>query len=84
MFSNFKVFKTQARRVFENINVKRTAARELMNLEQKKAALIYAVCFQKVLFNLNWDNTALVKQFYRGLKKVVKNNIAREEWSTIL
>ena len=43
MFSNFKVFKIYVRRVFKDINTERTVTRELINLEQKKAALIYAV-----------------------------------------
>ena len=43
MFINFEVFKTHVRRVFEDIDTERTAARELINLEQKKATLIYAV-----------------------------------------
>ena len=33
MFNNFKVFKTQVRRVFENINAERTVARELINFK---------------------------------------------------
>ena len=33
MFSNFKVFKIYVRRVFEDIDTERTAARELMNLK---------------------------------------------------
>ena len=33
MFTDFKVFKTYIRRVFENINTERTVARELINLE---------------------------------------------------
>ena len=43
MFTNFKVFKTHARRVFEDINAKRTVTRELMNLKQKKAASMYVI-----------------------------------------
>ena len=43
MFINFKIFKIYIRRVFKNINTERTVMRELMNLEQKKAALIYVV-----------------------------------------
>ena len=43
MFIDFKVFKTYARRVFKNINIKRTVIRKLINFKQKKAALIYAV-----------------------------------------
>ena len=41
MFIDFKVFKTHARRVFENINTKRTIVRKLINLKQKRAASIY-------------------------------------------
>ena len=33
MFTNFKVFKTYARRVFRDINAERTTARKLINLE---------------------------------------------------
>ena len=43
MFTDFKIFKIHVRRVFEDINTKRTAVRELINLEQKKAALIYMI-----------------------------------------
>ena len=43
MFTNFKMFKIHVRRIFKDINTKRTVARELINLEQKKSTLIYAV-----------------------------------------
>ena len=33
MFTDFKVFKTHARRVFEDINTERTITRELINLK---------------------------------------------------
>ena len=81
---NFKMFKIHVRRVFEDIDTERTVTRELINLKQKKAALIYIVWFQRVLFNLSWENTAFIEQFYRSLKNIVKNDIAREEWSMIL
>ena len=53
MFSNFKVFKTHVKRVFKDINTKRTAERELINLKQKEAILIYTAQFQEILFNLS-------------------------------
>ena len=53
MFINFKTFKIHARRVFEDINTERTVTRELMNLEQKRAASMYVAQFQKVSFNLS-------------------------------
>ena len=40
---NFKVFKTHVRRIFEDIDAERTVIRELMNLEQKRTALIYVI-----------------------------------------
>ena len=43
MFSNFKVFKIHARKVFKDINAERTIVRELMNLKQKKVASIYVI-----------------------------------------
>ena len=73
------MFKIHTRRIFEDIDIKRTVTRELINLEQKRVALIYIVWFQRVLFNLSWEDTALAEQFYRDLKNIVKNNIAREE-----
>ena len=84
MFTNFKTFKIYTRRVFEDINAERTVTRELINLKQKRVALMYMTWFQRVLFNLSWENTVLAEQFYRSLKNVVKNDIAREEWSTTL
>ena len=53
MFMNFEVFKIHARRIFKDIDTKRTAARKLINLEQKRTASIYIVQFQEVLFNLS-------------------------------
>ena len=41
MFTNFETFKIHARRVFEDIDAERTAARELINLKQKRAASMY-------------------------------------------
>ena len=40
---NFKTFKIHVRRMFEDIDAERTAARKLINLEQKRAALMYTV-----------------------------------------
>ena len=84
MFTNFEMFKIHVRRVFGDINTERTVAWKLMNLEQKGAASMYAAQFQGVLSNLSWRNTALAEQFYRSLKDVVKDDIARGEWPMTL
>ena len=76
---NFETFKIHVRRVFEDIDVERTVTRKLINLKQKKVTLMYAAQFQKVSFNLSCEDAALAEQFYRDLKNIVKNDIAREE-----
>ena len=43
MFINFETFKIHARRMFEDINAERTAARELINLKQKRVTSMYIV-----------------------------------------
>ena len=43
MFTNFKTFNIHVKRVFKDIDIERTVVRELINLEQKKVALIYIV-----------------------------------------
>ena len=53
MFINFKIFKIHVRRVFKDINTKRTVVRKLINLKQKRVALMYVAQFQRILFNLS-------------------------------
>ena len=84
MFVNFEIFKIHARRVFEDIDAERTVVRKLINLEQKRAALMYVIWFQEVSFNLSWGDAALAEQFYKSLKNIVKNDIVWEEWSMTL
>ena len=43
MFTNFKIFKIHVKRVFKDIDAERTVTRKLINLEQKRATLIYIV-----------------------------------------
>ena len=39
--------------MFRDINTERTVVKKLINLEQKKAASMYAVQLQEILFNLS-------------------------------
>ena len=41
MFTDFEMFKIYMRRVFKDIDAKRTVTRELMNLKQKRVASMY-------------------------------------------
>ena len=45
IFTDFKTFKLRLRRIFEDINRKRTVKRQLYNLRQKESTVIYLISF---------------------------------------
>ncbi len=77
MFRDSQTFKKRLRRVFEDIDKKRTAERQLYNLRQKIFAATYSTSFQHIATNTKWDDAALTSQFYQELRKKVKDEIAR-------
>ena len=79
IFASLEEFKKQIRIVFETINQKRTAEREICNIVQKGAAATYAANFQRHAVYMNWDNTALTAQYYKGLKNFIKDEISCSE-----
>ena len=84
IFVSLEEFKKQIRIVFETINQKRTAEREICNIVQKGAAVTYAANFQRHTAYMNWDNTALTAQYYKGLKDFIKDKIFCSEWPSTL
>ena len=79
IFTSLEEFKKQIRIVFGTINQKRTAERKICNIVQKGAAVTYAANFQRHAAYMNWDNTALTAQYYKGLKNFIKDEISRSE-----
>ena len=79
IFSSLEEFKKQIRIMFKTIDQERTAERKICNIVQKGAATTYATNFQKHAAYINWDNTALTAQYYKGLKDFVKDKISRSE-----
>ncbi len=77
MFRDSQAFEKRLRRVFEDIDKKRTAKRQLYNLRQKIFAATYSISFQHIAMNTKWNDAALTSQFYQELRKKVKNEIAR-------
>ncbi len=77
IFRDLQTFKKRLRRVFEDIDKKRTAERQLYNLRQKIFAATYSISFQHIAMNTKWDDAALISQFYQRLQKKVKNEIVR-------
>ena len=84
MFVNMSNFAKSLRKVFENVDAKRIAKRQLYQLRQIDFAFAYVVMFQSIAFNIQWDDYSQTSQFYQRLKKEIKNDIAREERSISL
>ena len=79
IFTSLEKFKKQIRIVFGTINQKKTAEHEICNIVQKGAAAMYAANFQRHAAYMNWDDTALTAQYYKGLKNFVKDEISHSE-----
>ena len=79
IFISLEKFKKQIRIVFGTVDQKRTAEHKICNIVQKGAAATYAATFQRHAAYMNWDNTALTVQYYKGLKNFIKDEISRSE-----
>ena len=84
MFVNMSNFAKSLRKVFENVDAKRIAKRQLYQLCQIEFAFTYVVMFQFIAFNIQWDDYSQTSQFYQRLKKEIKNDIIKEEKSISL
>jgi hypothetical protein len=79
IFDNWFEFKKRLTRLFGDIDAQRTAERYLSALRQTGAATTYAAEFQRHAGRVDWNEDALVYQFYKGLKDDVKDDITRME-----
>ncbi len=64
IFHDSQMFEKHLRKVFENIDKKCTAKRQLYNLQQKIFAATYLINFQHIAMNIKWNNAAFISQFY--------------------
>jgi len=58
------------------------AERDIQALRQKSSAAKYKAEFQVLAVKVEWNDEALASQFYKGLKDVVKDEIARYDRPT--
>lgn len=79
IFASYTEFVRRVKRTFGDIDEERTAERHLQGLTQKTSVGNYAAEFQQYAVRTEWNDEALVAQFYRGLKDRVKDDIARGE-----
>jgi len=70
--------------MFGDPNKVLVAERRLQEMRQTASVSAYAAEFRKYQTRVEWDDTALASQFYRGLKDTVKDNIVRSDRPTTL
>ncbi len=80
IFNNYKKFKDELRRAFKVVNEKWAVKRRLHILKMNKLTVKYAAEFQRIAALMNWDDNALVLQYYWGLNKTIKDEIVRMNW----
>jgi hypothetical protein len=79
MFSKYSNFESALRNTFGNPDEQRNAVRRMMDLRQKGSAGFYAIEFQRLASKMDWGDSALIEQFYKGLREDVKDDISREK-----
>jgi len=77
IFSNYNKFKNELQRVFKVVNKKWAAERQLHILKMNKLTGKYAAEFQWVTALTDWDDDALISQYYWELNKAIKDEIVR-------
>jgi len=77
IFSNYKKFKDELWRAFKVVDKKWAAERRLHILKMNKLTVKYAAEFQRIAALMNWDDDALVSQYYWGLNETIKDEIVR-------
>jgi hypothetical protein len=60
---------------FDYSNDTREVERDIRQLRQRTSAVAYKAEFQILAAKINWNDDALVSQFYRGLKERVREEI---------
>ncbi len=77
VFEDFSNFEQAIRRMYEDIDVKRIIERQLYDIKQSESAFKYVAAFQSIAAEIKWNDSTFTAQFYRELKNVIKNEIAR-------
>jgi len=80
IFDNYKKFKNELQRAFKIVDKKQAAERQLHILKMNKLTVKYAAKFQWIAALMDWDDDALVLQYYWGLNKTIKDEIVRMNW----
>ncbi len=77
VFEDFSNFKQAIWRMYEDIDVKWIIEWQLYDIKQSESTFKYIATFQSITAKIKWDDSTLTAQFYKELKNVIKNEIAR-------
>jgi len=77
IFNNYKKFKNELWRAFKIVDEKWAAERWLHILKMNKLTAKYAAEFQWIAALMDWDDDALVLQYYWRLNETIKDEIVR-------
>jgi len=80
IFSDYKKFKNELQRAFRVVDEKWAVKRWLHILKMNKLTAKYVAEFQRIAALMDWDNDALVLQYYWELNKTIKDEIVRMNW----
>ena len=75
--SDYAQYKVEIKKMFGIVNEWEAAEWKLHTLRQDGLAVTYAAEFQQITALTEWDDQVLNSKFYWGLKKVIKDKIAR-------
>ncbi len=79
MMGSFNGFKKEIRRMFGDIDEVKTATNLLYNVKQTGSVINYSTEFQKHANKTNWDTTALMSMYEKGLKDHIRIELARKD-----
>jgi hypothetical protein len=82
--NDFELFCKKLKELFGDPNERATAERNLYALKQKGSATSYLADFQRYSVLVEWNDQAKMAQFYRGLKEMVKDELAKQDDSQTL
>ncbi|CAD0043000.1 unnamed protein product [Aureobasidium pullulans] len=77
ILSTFTKFKEEIRRIFGISNEDKVAVRLIQHVRQHTSASDYAAKFQEYAQITDWDDSALMTMYRRGLKENVKDELMR-------
>lgn len=77
VFTNFNAFKAYMKEVFGITNEETAAVRVIQSLRQKTSAAEYTARFREYANLTDWEGSALMTMYRRGLKENVKDELMR-------